>query len=126
MQLVYARTLPNKRITDAPQGERYILRSWVTTGSVDGNGRYRDRNFGVLPDYLAGQGKDVWTIPLYFSLDRNLFAQMKLMAETGQTILIPEQYLTVSDIWATLRDGVRGLPRIWTDSRSRVRTSAPW
>ena len=70
LQLVYARTLPNKRITDAPSGERCILRSWVTAGSVDGNGRYRDRNFGILPDYLAEQGKDVWTIPLYFSLDR--------------------------------------------------------
>ena len=60
-----------------------MLRSWVTAGSVDAGGRYRDRNFGVLPDYLAGQGKEVWTIPLYFSLDRNLFAQMKLMSRSG-------------------------------------------
>ena len=109
LQLVYARTLPNRRFTDTPSGQRCVLRSWVTAGSVDGSGRYRDRNFGILPDYLAEQGKDVWTIPLYFSLDRNIFAQMKLMAATGHKILIPEQYLSLSDIWSTLRDGIRGL-----------------
>jgi surface carbohydrate biosynthesis protein (TIGR04326 family) len=109
LQLVYARTLRNRRITEATSGQRCVLRSWVTAGSVDGGGRYRDRNFGILPDYLAEQGGDVWTIPLYFSLDRNQFAQMKLMAATGQKILMPEQYLTGSDIWATLRDGIRGL-----------------
>ncbi len=109
LQLVYARTLPNERITAAPSGQRCVLRSWVTAGSVDGSGRYRDRNFGILPDYLAEQGRDVWTIPLYFSLDRNIFAQMKLMAATGHKVLIPEQYLSCSDIWATLQDGIRGL-----------------
>jgi hypothetical protein len=109
LQLMYARTLPNKRITEASPAKRYILRSWVTAGSIDSTGRYQDRNFGVLPEYLAEQGKDVWTNPLYFNLDRNIFAQMKLMSGTGCKVLLPEQYLTFTDILKTLRDGLRGL-----------------
>ena len=57
LQVLYSRTLKNERITDAPAGERYVLRSWVTAGSLDAGGRYRDRNFGELPDYLVRAGK---------------------------------------------------------------------
>jgi surface carbohydrate biosynthesis protein (TIGR04326 family) len=86
-----------------------VLRSWVTAGSLDAGGRYRDRNFGELPDYLVRQGKEVWTIPLYFSLDRSLFAQINRMSQSGYRFILPEQYLSIWDIVKTLRDGVRAL-----------------
>jgi hypothetical protein len=109
LQVIYARSLKNERITDTTPGERYVLRSWVTAGSLDADGRYRDRNLGELPDFLAKQGKEVWTIPLYFSLDRSLIAQMKQMSRSGYRFILPEQYLSISDIAKTLRDGMRAL-----------------
>lgn len=109
LQILYSRTLKNERIANAPAGERYVLRSWVTAGSLDEDGRYRDRNFGELPDFLAGQGKEVWTIPLCFSLDRSLFAQMKQMSLSGYRFILPEQYLSITDVVKALRDGVRAL-----------------
>lgn len=106
---MYSRHLKNKRIGKDSTRERYILRSWVTAGSLDKEGNYRDRNFGVLPNYLLEQGKDVWILPLYFNLDRSVFAQMKLMSQSGCQFLFPEQYLSVLDILKTLCDGVRSL-----------------
>jgi len=108
-QWIYSRTLTNKRITGTTGSRKVILRSWVTAGSIDKAGRYRDRNFGVLPAYLEERGKEVWTIPLCFNLDRSVPAQMKLMAESGYPFLLPEQYLTITDIARALRDGVAGL-----------------
>jgi hypothetical protein len=106
---IYSRLLDNRRIAKETLRERYVLRSWVTAGSVDKDGHYRDRNFGVLPAFLSEQGKDVWTIPLYFNLDQNMFAQMKLMSKSGHQFIFPEQYLSLLDILKTLCDGVRGI-----------------
>jgi hypothetical protein len=107
--LFRSRLLKNKRIKAEPGKERAILRSWVTAASLDDQGRYRDRNFGALPAFLAEHGKEVWTIPLFFNLGRSVFAQMKCMSRTGVRFIFPEQYLSVLDILRTLRDGVRGL-----------------
>jgi len=106
---MYSRLLKNKRIVKDSAKEIYILRSWVTAGSIDKDGHYRDRNFGVLPDYLSEQGKDVWTIPLYFNLDRSIFANLRLMSKSGCQFIFPEQYLSLLDILKTLLDGVRSL-----------------
>lgn len=105
----YARSLKNRRITEEPARERYILRSYVTTASIDKDGRYKDRNFGVLPDFLMEQGKDVWMIPMFSNLDRDIFTLMKLMSQSEYKFIFPEQYLSISDIVKTLRDGVKGL-----------------
>jgi len=103
----YANLLKNQRISQQPRTERYILRSWVTAGNVDMEGRYKDRNFGELPEYLDQQGKDVWILPMFFNLDRNIFAQMKLMSRSQYKFIFPEQYLSVLDLLKTLRDGVK-------------------
>jgi hypothetical protein len=106
---IYSRSLKNKRIVKDSAEEKYILRSWVTAGSLDKNGHYRDRNFGVLLKFILEQRKDVWTIPLYFNLDRSIFAQMKLMSKSGYQFIFPEQYLSLLDIMKTLRDGIKSL-----------------
>lgn len=108
-QWIYSRLLKNKRMTENAGKEIYILRSWITVGSLDKQGNYRDRNFGILPDYLAEHGKDVWILPLYFNLDRNIFTQMKLMSQSGHQFLFPEQYISLFDVLKTLRDGVQSL-----------------
>lgn len=107
----YSRLLTNKRIAEVGfEGrKKYVFRSWITTGSLDTKGNYRDRNFGVLPDHLVQQGNDVWILPLYFNLDRNIFAQMQLMSRSRYQFLFPEQYLSLWDILKTLRDGVQSL-----------------
>jgi len=109
MKWWYARLLKNQRMGNQSHAERYILRSWVTRGNLDNEGRYKDRNFGVLPGYLNEQGKDVWILPMFFNLDKSIFAQLKLMARSHQKFIFPEQYLSILDLFRTLRDGVRAI-----------------
>ena len=107
MRWFYARLLKSKRIDDQPHTERYILRSWVTTGNLDKEGGYKDRNFGVLPEYLDQQGRDVRILPMFFNLDKSVFAQMKLMSQSSHKFIFPEQYISILDLLKTLRDGVK-------------------
>jgi hypothetical protein len=104
----FTRFLKNERLHEAPPGERYLLRSWVTADCLDGEGRYKDRNFGVLPNYLREQGKDVWILPMFFNLNqREILSYMKALSVSGQKFLFPDQYLTIPDIIKTLMDGVK-------------------
>lgn len=104
----YVRRLENPRINNEDKA-RYVLRSWVTVGCFDNMGNYRDRNFGVLSEYLRNNGKDVWTIPLFFNLGKKFFSYIKLMERCHQKFIFPEQYLTIFDAFRILRDGIRGL-----------------
>lgn len=104
----YARTLNIQGISKDGGREKYILRSWITAGCLDGKGNYRDRNFGVLASWLEEQGKETWTIPMYFNLDRNIFQQMKLMARSSTKFLFSEQCLSPFDYIRALIDGIEG------------------
>ena len=105
----YGRFLGNPRIEKQGNQARFILRSWVTAGCVDEKGNYRDRNFGVLPDYLQKKGGEVWIIPMYFNLDRSILHQMKILTRCQWRFLFPEQYILLSDILRTLRDSLNVL-----------------
>lgn len=109
MQWIYVRFLKNKRITRGSGLPVYILRSWVTAGNVNEQGIYKDRNFGELPEYLRREGKDVWILPMFFNLDRSIFAQMKLMAESPNQFIFPEQHLSLMDLLKTFRDGIKSI-----------------
>jgi hypothetical protein len=104
-----ARGLGNRRLTGNDGRQVYMLRSWVTTGSVDKAGVYRDRNFGALPEYLKEQGGDVWTIPMFFNLDRSVPEQMELMSRCAEQFVFPEQYLGFLELLKPLRDGIKNL-----------------
>lgn len=106
---VHAKRLKNKRLVGNDGRQIYILRSWVTTGSIDAAGIYRDRNFGALPDFLRAQGKDVWIIPMFFNLDRSMPDQMKLMAQSNQQFIFHEQYLSFFEMLKPLGDGINNL-----------------
>lgn len=106
---VHAKRLKNKRLLGNDVRQIYILRSWITTGTINDEGIYRDRNFGVLPDFLRQQGKDVWIIPMFFNLDQSMPEQMKLMARSNHQFVFHEQYLTFFEMLKTLRDGVKNL-----------------
>ena len=107
LKWLYARILKSKRLMPNPKEETYILRSWITAGCLDGRDNYKDRNFGILPDYLKKQGKNVWILPMFFNMDRSIFSQMRLMAKNETNFLFPEQYLSVLDILRVLRDGIK-------------------
>jgi surface carbohydrate biosynthesis protein (TIGR04326 family) len=109
LRYFFSRLLRNRRIAKSSARERYFLLSWVTAGSLNKEGQYQDRNFGVLPNFLSEQGIDVWTIPLYFNLGQNIFAQMKRMSQSGYSFIFPEQYLSLLDILKSLRDGIKSL-----------------
>jgi hypothetical protein len=106
---VYTRLIKNKRIDKSDHRQRFIIRSWVTAGCLDKEGKYVDRNFGVLPEYLIKNGVDVWTMPMFFNLDRSIFNQMKLMVLCGRQLLFPEQYFSAWDVMRTVRDGFASL-----------------
>lgn len=110
LRWLHARTLKNRRIDRDSGRKRYILRSWITAGCIDGDGSYKERNFGKLPQYLEEQGGEVWTIPMYFNLDRSIVDQMSRMADSGHPFLFPEQYISVLDIFRVLLDGIKGIP----------------
>ena len=110
LKWVYARSLKNRRATADDGKRRYLLRSWVTAGCFDEKGTYKDRNFGRLPGYLEEHGGEVWTVPMYFNLDRSIFAQMRLMADSGYSFLFPEQYMSLPDVFRTWFDGIKGIP----------------
>ena len=107
LEWLYAKTLKNKRLMPNSEDEAYILRSWITAGCLDGLDNYKDRNFGILPDYLKNQGKNIWILPMFFNLDRSIFSQMRLMARNETNFLFPQQYLSFLDILKALRDGIK-------------------
>lgn len=105
-QVLYSRTLKNQRLNPGPKRSRVILRSWFTSGCITKDGKYIDRNFGELSDFLEKQGIEVWTIPVFFNLNKNTFSQMREISRLPNKFIIQEQYLTVIDIIRTLIDGV--------------------
>ncbi len=86
---------------------------------------YRERNFGVLPSFLEENAIDVWTLPMFFNLDRSIFTQLKLMAASSSRFVFPEQYLTLADFWKALFESVRGIRLELNGARFEGRDFSP-
>jgi len=88
---------------------RVLLRSWFSKGSLDANGVYDDRNFGVLVDWFQKKGVDVWISPMFFNLDKKLSEYLTLMKKSRTPFLLAETYLNWVDIPRLLWRGIREL-----------------
>ena len=77
--------------------QRVVIRTWITKGSFDESGKYSDRNFGLLPEWLHSKNYDVWILPMFFSLRMPFSKIYALMKNLRQPFLIPEHYLKCSD-----------------------------
>ena len=91
--------------------KRIVIRSWVTKGNFDKWGKFRDRNFGSLPEWLRSKNYEVWIMPMFFSLSMSLKEVFRLMKDQEETFLIPDHYLKTSDYARTLYDGFRSSRR---------------
>lgn len=98
--------LPKRR---SDQKKRIVIRTWVTKDAFSKTGEFKDRNFGVLPKWLRSQGYEVWTLPMFFNLDRSLKDMYLLMKSHGEPYLIPDHHLKLTDYLETLYMGFKQL-----------------
>lgn len=87
--------------------KRIVIRSWITKDTFDKSGKFKDRNFGALPEWLRLQGYDVWILPMFFNLSMSLKEVYALMRSKEHIFLIPDLYLRLSDYVSVLRNGIR-------------------
>jgi len=98
---------------------RAVIRTWVTAGTIDDQGRYQDRHFGALPEYLRRQGMDVLVVPMFFNIARTLSEQLGLMARCGQEFLIPHHHVGLCSLlpllWRELQRLMHRFQRAWVE-----------
>jgi hypothetical protein len=74
-----------------------VLRSWITKGTLNQDGLFIDRNFGVLPDLLKSKGYEVMILPMFFNLDKPIKDIYSLIKRQNHHFLIQDQYLKLID-----------------------------
>jgi surface carbohydrate biosynthesis protein (TIGR04326 family) len=97
--------------------KKVVIRTWITKGTFDGSGRFKDRNFGQLPAWLRYQNYEVLTLPMFFNLPGSIKEMYKLIKNREEPFLIPDHYLKCSDYLKILYDDYRLL-------RKRVENAA--
>lgn len=99
------KTLPSKK---KDTGKRVVIRSWVTKSNFEKTGKFKDRNFGDLLNWLCLQGYEVWVLPMFFNLSMSMKEIYALIKNQEQQFLIPESYLKLSDYFWLLYDSYEG------------------
>ncbi len=96
-------------LTDDPafRGQRTIIRSWVTPDSFTGSQGYTDRNFGDLPEEMAGNDHQVVILPMFIDVNLPLKEMYRKMKGLKVAFLIQYHYLKLSDYIAALMTGFR-------------------
>ncbi len=77
--------------------KRVVIRTMITNGTFDKFGKFQDRNFGHLSQWLRSKNYEVWTLPLCFNLSMSMKELYTLMKNQEQPFLIPDYYLKFSD-----------------------------
>ena len=77
--------------------KRVVLRSWVTDGVFDKDGSFRDRNFGILPQWLKDKGYEVWILPMFFNFSMSARKFCRVVRRQQQQFIIPWDYLHIRD-----------------------------
>ena len=91
--------------------KRIVIRSWVTRGNFDMNGKFTDRNFGILPSWLRERNYEVLILPMFFNISMTIKELYTLMREQEEAFLIPAHYLKLSDYIKALLNGWKSLRR---------------
>jgi hypothetical protein len=90
---------------------RVVIRTWVTKGTFNGSGTFKDRNFGQLPTWLRHKDYDVLTLPMFFNLPGSIKEMYNFIKNQEQPFLIPDHYLKFSDYLRVLYDGYKLLKK---------------
>ena len=96
---------PNRNIKTENK-KRIIIRSWFTRGTVNSTGEYRDRNFGVLPEWMRSKGYEVLTLPMFFNMDKPEHVFYSTI-KNNEHFLIPEHYLRWTDYFKVVHDAYK-------------------
>jgi len=87
--------------------KRIAIRSWITQDTFDESGKFKDRNFGILPEWLRNRSYEVWTVPMCFNLRSSINQVHTLMKNDEHEFLIPDHYLEYSDYLSVVIDALR-------------------
>ncbi len=79
-----------------------VLRSWITKGTLNEDGLYIDRNFGILPDELKSKGYEVMILPMFFNLNNSLKEIYSLIKLQNHNFLIQDHYLKYIDYFKAI------------------------
>lgn len=91
----FLKSLPAKK---SGSKKRVVLRSWVTKGNFNQFGEFKERNFGILPEWLKNHGYEVWTLPMLFNISMPIKDMYALMGKQKHCqFFLPEHYLKLSD-----------------------------
>jgi len=82
--------------------KRVVLRSWVTDGGFDQEGKFKDRNFGVLSQWFQDKGYQVWILPMFFSFSMSARRFCRIVRSQQQQFIIPWDYLRLGDYFDVL------------------------
>ena len=95
--------LPNLK----PSKDTVLIQTWLTKNSFKEDSKYHDIYFGVLPQYLKSNGKNVVVVP-FPPPDKETLE--KIMG-SGEQFLIPEAFLNPSDVIRMVIKTLLYLPR---------------
>lgn len=84
------------------QTKRVVLCSWLTDGVFDKKGRFKDRNFGILSQWLKDKGCEVWILPMFFNFSMSARKFCQVVKRQQQQFIIPWDYLHIRDYWDVL------------------------
>lgn len=105
---------PNRNIKTENK-KRIVIRSWITRGTDNSSGEFRDRNFGVLPEWMRSEEYEVLTLPMFFNLDKPEHVFYSTI-KNNEHFLIPEHYLRWTDYIKVVCDA-------WKLSRHRIQNA---
>ena len=104
--LFVTRIIKPNRNRKTENKKRIVIRSWITRGTVNSSGEFKDRNFGVLPEWMQSKEYEVLTLPMFFNMDKSehvFYATIK----DNERFLIPEHYLRWKDYFKVVYDAYK-------------------
>ncbi len=99
---------------EASQGsgkkKQVIIHTCVDEACLGADGKFHDRYFAGLSEWLETQGYQVRTIPWLFNVKRPAFSAYLWLKRSSSQFLIPENYLQLTDyvksVWRIFRGGL--------------------
>jgi surface carbohydrate biosynthesis protein (TIGR04326 family) len=86
--------------------KRILIRSWFTESNLQST-IYRDRNFGVLVEWLESKNYEVCILPMFFNITSKMSCVYTYLNKQRLNFLLPERYIGWPDIFKLYRDGCK-------------------
>lgn len=93
----YAARGVEKEKPTAEKGRCIILHTWVDDGAFTKEGKYKDRYFGTLIEWITKRGYHLCIAPFIYNTSRPLREVYKLLSSSGYNFIIAPHYYRFSD-----------------------------